>query len=139
MKPFLLAALLLLISLAAPAWQAPPPAVVDQAWSQAQSGDLAGAIALLEPLRGKAGTHPAALSLLGVLYLRAERPRDALAVLGPLADTEAAGPLILDNAGRAALLLGETAKGERYLERAVEKAPVSPATPVTRSSTRATP
>jgi Flp pilus assembly protein TadD len=129
MKPSLLAAFLLLAPLAAPAWQAPspPPAVVNQAWSQAQSGDLAGAITLLEPLRGKAGTHPAALSLLGFLYLQAERPRDALAVLGPLADTEAAGPVILDNAGRAALLLGETAKGERYLERAVEKAPVSPA------------
>ena len=128
MKPYLLAASLLLTSLAAPAWQAPPPqAVLDQALTKARSGDLAGAIALLEPLRGKAGTPPPALSLLGVLYLQADRPQDALAVLGPLADTEAAGPLILDSAGRAALLLGETERGERYLERAVKEAPVSPA------------
>jgi predicted Zn-dependent protease len=128
MKPYLLAASLLLTPLAAPAWQAPPPqAVLEQALTKARAGDLAGAIALLEPLRGKAGTPPPALSLLGVLYLQADRPKDALAVLGPLADTEAAGPLILDSAGRAALLLGETERGERYLERAVKEAPVSPA------------
>lgn len=129
MKPSVLAAFLLLAPPGAPASQAPlpPPAVAEQAWGKAQAGDLAGAIALLEPLRGQAGAHPAALSLLGALYLQADRPGDALAVLGPLADTEAAGPLILDNAGRAALLLGETARGERYLERAVEKARVSPA------------
>jgi predicted Zn-dependent protease len=127
MRPLFLA-VFLLTAVAAPAWQAPPPpSVVDQAWGKAQAGDLTGAIALLETLRGKAGAPPPALSLLGFLYLQTDRPRDALALLGPLADTEAAGPLILENAGRAALLLGETARGERYLERAVEKAPVSPA------------
>lgn len=127
MKPYLLAAFLL-CPLAAPAWQAPPPAsVLDQALAKARAGDLNGAIALLEPLRGKAGTPPPALSFLGVLYLQTDRPKDALAVLGPLADTEQAGPLILDSAGRAALLLGETERGERYLERAVKEAPVSPA------------
>lgn len=128
MKPILLSAFLLLPPPAASAWQAPPPqAVVEQALTKARAGDLAGAIALLEPLRGKAGVPPPALSLLGVLYLQADRPKDALAVLGPLADTGQAGPLILENAGRAALLLGETERGERYLERAVKEAPVSPA------------
>lgn len=128
MKPILLSAFLLLPPLAASAWQAPPPqAVVEQALTRARAGDLAGAIALLEPLRGKAGAPPPALSLLGVLYLQADRPKDALAVLGPLADTGQAGPLILENAGRAALLLGETERGERYLEQAVKEAPVSPA------------
>lgn len=122
---FLSLSLLPLTSL--PAQQKAAPPVLDQAVAKFRAGDLQGAIALLEPLKGKPGSPPAALSLLGALYLQVDRPKDALALLGPLADTEAAGPVILDNAGRAALALGQTEKGERYLERAVAKAPVSPA------------
>jgi Flp pilus assembly protein TadD len=92
-----------------------------------QGGDLKSAIALLEPLKNKPGTHPAALSLLGTLYLEAGRPKDSIALLGPLADTPAAGPLILANAAHAALALGQTARAEKYLQRAVEKDPDSPA------------
>jgi tetratricopeptide (TPR) repeat protein len=106
----------------------PQPPQVEEAAKKLQSGDLKGAIAVLEPLRNQRGTHPAALSMLGVLYLQAGRPNDSLALLEPIAaDGDRAGPLILQSAARAALALGQTAKAEAYLERAVAKAPVSPA------------
>src|SRR4051794_5875346 len=104
----------------------PPPPQVAQAGQMFRAGDLKGAIALLEPLR-KPGVHPAVLALLGTLYLELDRPKDAMALLGPLADSGAAGPAILHNAGRAALLLGQTSKAEAYLHEAVAKAPGSPA------------
>jgi tetratricopeptide (TPR) repeat protein len=106
---------------------APQPSQLEEAVKKYQAGDLKGAIAVLESLKDKPGVHPAALSLLGTLYLEAGRPKDSLAVLGPLADGDAAGPVILHNAARAALALGQTAKAIAYLERAAAKAPVSPA------------
>lgn len=106
--------------------QAPPPEV-RQALQKYQAKDLKGAIAVLEPLRGKKGAPPAALALLGTLYFEAGRSKDSLAVLGPLADGGAAGPVILHTAARAALALKDTAKAEAYLEKAVEMAPGSPA------------
>jgi predicted Zn-dependent protease len=110
---------------------APPSPEIQQAMQSAvekyKAGDLPGAIAILEPVRKEPGTHPAALSLLGTLYLEADRPKDAFAVLGPIADGELAGPVILHNAARAALAIGETEKAEAYLRRAVAKAPDSPA------------
>ena len=116
--------------LAAQTKLAPPPPEVQQtiqsAIQKAQGGDLQGAIALLEPLR-KPGAHPAALSLLGSLYLEAGRSSDALALLGPIAETDAAGPLILHNAAQAALAEGQTERAEKYLQRAVRMAPGSPA------------
>ena len=42
---------------------------IQNAIEKYQGGDLKGAIALLEPLRGAGDAHPAALSLLGSLYL----------------------------------------------------------------------
>ncbi|HEY7213289.1 MAG TPA: tetratricopeptide repeat protein, partial [Thermoanaerobaculia bacterium] len=105
----------------------PQPPQIDQAVKKLQGGDLKGAIALLEPLRNQAGTHPAALSMLGVLYLQAGRPKDSFALLEPLADSDRAGPLVLQSAARSALALGQEAKAEAWLERAVAKAPVSPA------------
>lgn len=106
--------------------QAPPPEVT-RALQKYQAKDLKGAIAVLEPLRTRKGAPPAALALLGSLYFEAGRPKDSLAVLGPLADGGAAGPVILHTAARAALALKDTAKAEAYLEKAVEKAPGSPA------------
>jgi predicted Zn-dependent protease len=109
---------------------APPSQAVQQtiqsALQKAQNGDLQAAIALLEPLN-KPGAHPAALSLLGSLYLETGRPKDALALLGPIAETDAAGPVILHNAAQAALAEGQTEKAETYLQRAARKAPGSPA------------
>src|SRR3954447_10650826 len=104
----------------------PPPPQVAQAGQMFRAGDLKGAIALLEPLR-KPGVHPAVLALLGTLYLESDRPKDALALLGPLADSGAAGPAILPNAGRAAPLPGQTWKPEAYRHEAVAKAPGAPA------------
>src|SRR5215210_3783006 len=105
----------------------PPPAQVEQAVKKHQGGDLKGAIALLEPLEGKKDAHPAVLSLLGTLYLEAGRPKESLALLGPIAESGAAGPVILHTAARAALAAGQQAKAGTYLEKAVEKAPGSSA------------
>ena len=101
--------------------------LIESATKKYQEGDPKGAIALLEPLRARANAHPAALSLLGFLYLETGRPKDSLGLLGPIADTEAAGPLILSSAARAALAVGENPRAEKYLRRAVAKAPGSPA------------
>jgi len=130
-----LSALLLLLALAAaplagqPKMAPPPPAVqqtIQAALQKAQGGDIQGAISLLAPLN-KPGAHPAALSLLGSLYLQIGRSKEALALLGPIAETAAAGPVILHNAARAALAEGQTGKAEGYLQKAVQKAPGSPA------------
>jgi Flp pilus assembly protein TadD len=67
------------------------------------------------------------LSLLGAVYLQEKRAKDALDVLRPLADSEETDPALLYNAGRAALALGQTDVGQRYLERSVAKMPLSPA------------
>ena len=48
------------------------------------------------------------LSLVGALYLEVGRPKDALAVLKPLADPEDSQPAVLYNAGRAAVMAGRT-------------------------------
>jgi Flp pilus assembly protein TadD len=137
-----LAALTLLATLAIPSAAAPPkpkgagkpatpaqgpPPEVTQAIQMYQQGNLPGAIALLEPLRKNPGAHPAALSLLGTLYLEAGRAKDSLAVLAPIAESGAAGPVILQTTGRAALATGQMDKAIDYLQRAVAKAPVSPA------------
>ncbi|HEV2845965.1 MAG TPA: tetratricopeptide repeat protein [Thermoanaerobaculia bacterium] len=100
---------------------------VEEAVRKAQGGDLKGAIALLEPLKGQAGVHPSVLSLLGTLYLEDGRIQDSLTLLIPLADKEEAGPVLLHNAARAALALGDTRTAKAWLQRAVAKAPVSPA------------
>jgi Flp pilus assembly protein TadD len=102
----------------------PPPPQVDEAARKFDAGDLKGAIALLEPLR-KPGAHPSVLAFLGALYLETGRPQEALALLGPIADSGAAGPVILRNAGRAALALGQQEKAEAYFRSGAAKAPVS--------------
>ncbi len=134
MRSLLLLAVLLLAALPCLAQtlpknppEQPQPPQVDEAVKKLQGGDLKGAIAVLEPLRKQQGVHPAALSMLGVLYLQAGRPQDSFALLEPLADGDRAGPLVLQSAARAALALGQSAKAEAWLERAVAKAPVSPA------------
>ena len=127
----LIPALILVITppLAAQTKLAPPSAetqkTIQSALAKVQAGDVAGGIALLEPLKTGPGSHPAVLSLLGSLYLRSGRPADALALLGPIAETDAAGPLILSNAAQAAFAVGDAAKAETYLRRAVTRFPDS--------------
>ncbi len=117
----------------APAAPATPPAAsplqksLDEALARADKGDNAGAIQILERLRKDPAVTPPALSLLGALYLKTNRPKEALAVLKPLADAEQTDPAVLFNAGRAALALGQNADGTHYLERSIQLAPSSPA------------
>lgn len=128
--PTFLALALLALPVRAQTKLAPPSPEVAQTIQSAlqkdQQGDLKGAIALIEPLR-KPGAHPAVLALLGSLYLEAGRPQEALALLEPIAQTDAAGPLILHNTARAALALNQSGKAEKYLKMAAAKAPGSPA------------
>lgn len=131
MKKSVLAAPVVLVVLSLPLAAQTPERddrpLVEQVVKMAQGGDLPGAIALLEPVKGEPGVHPGTLSLLGSLYLEAGRSQDALDVLGPIAETEAAGPLILQNAARAAMALGQAGKAEGWLRRVVAKVPDSPA------------
>ncbi|HEX6865173.1 MAG TPA: tetratricopeptide repeat protein, partial [Thermoanaerobaculia bacterium] len=90
-------------------------------------GDAAGTIRILEALRAEKQATPPMLSLLGAVYLQENRAKDALDVLRPIADSEETDPALLYNAGRAALALGQTEVGQRYLERSVAKMPLSPA------------
>lgn len=120
---------LAVLAVSAAAQPAPPepPPIVREALAKFQAGDLTGAIALLAPLREDQSAPPAALSLLGTLYLQADQVQEALEVLAPLADSDKAGPIVLDVAGRAARASGDEAKAQAYWERAAAKAPVSPA------------
>jgi tetratricopeptide (TPR) repeat protein len=118
----------------APAAPAAPPATANplekrfqEALAKADKGDNAGAIQILEKLRQDPAATPPVLSLLGTLYLKTNRPKEALAILKPLADAPEADPAVLFNAGRAALALGQNADGTHYLERSVQLAPSSPA------------
>lgn len=90
-------------------------------------GDAAGTLRILEELRRQNQATPPMLSLLGAVYLQENRPKDAMDVLRPLADSQEADPAVLYNAGRAALALGQDEAGQKYLERSVEKMPLSPA------------
>ncbi len=89
--------------------------------------DFEGAIAILEPLADRGEAPQPALATLGALYLEIGLPRDALDLLGPLAESDDANPAVLYNAGRAAVELGEEARGEGWLERSVRAQLVSPA------------
>ena len=136
MKRFVAPLLLLLLvpALAAQTPQAPPPSSLseseksaDEALKLMQSGDLAGAVQKLEPIRREPSANPRLLALLGTLYLQVNRPQDAFDVLKPLADAPEADPAVLYQAGRAALLVGQTKEGNEYLVRSLEKEPGSPA------------
>lgn len=129
----LLAAPLLAQTPAAPAappaqQQAAPPLhpAVQEAINLAESGDAAGALKKLQAAPKEAVTPPIQ-SLMGVLHLQLNQPREAYALLQPLADAEDAQPAVLYHAGRAALLVGETDAGREYLTRSVVLQPASPA------------
>ena len=98
---------------------------VRQALARRAAGDVAGAIALLEPARGRPDAPALMLEALGALYLEAGRPADALAVLAPRTAVADPDPVVLFNTARAALALGRRDDAERYLTAAVRKAPVS--------------
>jgi predicted Zn-dependent protease len=108
-----------------PAGQATGP--LQEALARLQAGDPEAAIALLEPLKGQAGTDPRALALLGALYVDTGRPAEAMEVLGPMAARQDADPAVLFHASRAAQALGRNDRAEEYLTRSAAADPVSPA------------
>ncbi|HEY0514705.1 MAG TPA: tetratricopeptide repeat protein [Thermoanaerobaculia bacterium] len=140
-------ALLSLSLLAAPlAAQAPPPpaaarpaapaaaapasplnAAVEQAINLVQAGNKTAAFARLKEIASDPAATQPELSTVGALFVEIGKPQEALKVLKPLADTEDAEPAVLYNAGRAALLAGQTDAGRIYLTRSVLKEPASPA------------
>jgi Flp pilus assembly protein TadD len=118
-----------------PAAQPAPPAKPDSPLQKAiedavqlvQSGKKDAAYAKLQALQKDPAVTPPVLSLVGALYVEIGRPREALAVLKPLADSEDAQPAVLYNAGRAALRAGQVDEARVYWTRSVLKQPDSPA------------
>jgi predicted Zn-dependent protease len=100
---------------------------LEEAIGLASRSKFKEAIALLEPMRRDPACPPRALSLLGILYVKVNRPKDALTVLRPLAEGADAEPAVLYNAGLAALADQNPALAQGYLARAVVKQPDSPA------------
>jgi predicted Zn-dependent protease len=112
---------------AAPAAAAAPDAGMHEAAALASAGKFKEAIAKLEAMRRDPACPPRALSLLGALYVKVKRPKDALAVLQPLAEPADAEPAVLYNAGLAALTLSDIPLAQNYFTRAVLRQPDSPA------------
>lgn len=101
---------------------------LSEAGNLAAAGKFKEAIAKLEALRREPGCPPRAVALLGALYLKVNRPQQALEVLRPLAAPADAQPAVLYNAGLAAVALHDVPAAEGYLVRAVRQQPGSPAT-----------
>jgi Flp pilus assembly protein TadD len=117
---------------AAPAAQPAQPASplqksIEDAIQLVQSGKKDAAYAKLQALQKDPAVTPPVLSLVGALYVEIGKPREALAVLKPLADSEDAQPAVLYNAGRAALRAGQVDAARVYWTRSVLKQPDSPA------------
>jgi Flp pilus assembly protein TadD len=112
---------------AAAAAPASPDARMHEAAALASAGKFNEAIAKLEAMRRDPACPPRALSLLGALYVKVKRPKDALAVLKPLAEPADAEPAVLYNAGLSALTLGDVPLAQGYFTRAVLRQPDSPA------------
>jgi len=106
----------------------PAEARLSEAGNLAAAGKFKEAIAKLEALRREPGCPPRAVALLGALYLKVNRPKEALEVLRPLAAPADAQPAVLYNAGLAALALHDASTADGYLVRAVRQQPGSPAT-----------
>jgi predicted Zn-dependent protease len=100
---------------------------LDEAVALASQGKFKEAIARLEVLRRDPACPPRALSLLGILYVKEKRPKEALAVLRPLAAAPNAEPAVLYNAGLAALTERDVPQAQGYFTRAVVQQPKSPA------------
>jgi tetratricopeptide (TPR) repeat protein len=112
---------------AAPGPASPIQKKLEEALNRMDKNDDAGAIQILEALKKDPEVTPPVLALLGALYLKTNRPKEAMAILKPLADAADADPAVLFNAGRAAFALGQGPEGEHYLGRSVALAPGSPA------------
>src|SRR6185369_6401131 len=88
---------------AAPAVPPPGPASpiqkkLEEALDRMDKKDDVGAIRILEGLKQDPSVTPPVLSLLGGLYLKTNRAKEAMAILKPLADAADADPAVLFNA-----------------------------------------
>ena len=114
-------------SAAAPSGAAAADPRFEEATALAKRGKFKEAIAKLEACHRDPGCPPRALTLLGVLYVKVDRPKEALALLRPLADAQSAQPAVLYNAGLAAVADHQPALAEGYFVRAAVQQPASPA------------
>lgn len=100
---------------------------LDRAFEALGQGDLQTAIDELEALRARGEAPEPVLGTLGALYFEVGDAEQALEILGPLADAEGADAAVLYNAGRAALVLGQLERAQRYLKRSLELESGTPA------------
>jgi len=117
-----------LLAVAAPAHSgAQPPEdlrpVVEAALEEVRRGDLMAALSALEPILGRPDLPVEVIGMAGGLLVAVGRPSEALELLRPLADAEAATPAVLYNAGRAAQQLGDLKASEAYLRGSLAAAP----------------
>jgi Flp pilus assembly protein TadD len=123
-KRFVVATLALGVMSCLPlAAQEGPALVIERALQRVESGDLEGAISLLEATGSGA---PPVDALLGALYLETGRAPEAYQRLAPLARSDAADPGVLYNAGRAAIELGQLEDARAFLSRSTELDASSP-------------
>jgi tetratricopeptide (TPR) repeat protein len=100
---------------------------IQEAAALARAGKFAAAAQRLEAARRQLTLPPRGLSLLATLYTELHRPKEALAILQPLAAAEDAEPAVLYNAGMAALADGQRDLAQGYFTRSVAKNPATPA------------
>ncbi len=103
------------------------PQPLEDAMGRAQSGDLLGAIEILEAFRAGGDAPDAAFAALGALYLEARNPRRAIEVLLPLSRRPRPDPAVLFNTGRAAEALGRFTDAVAFYRRSVTIDDFSPA------------
>ena len=103
------------------------PPELERALGLARSGDLAAAIDVAEALCSEEGAPVAAFGVLGGLHVEGGNFGRALEVLAPLAESEAADPAVLYNAGRASEGLQRFPEAESYYRRSLAIQPRSPA------------
>ena len=94
---------------------------------RAQSGDLPGAIEILEAFCAEGNAPDAAFGALGALHLEAGNPEKALEVLLPLSRRSRPDPAVLFNTGRAAEALGRFTDAVAFYRRSVTIDGFSPA------------
>lgn len=102
-------------------------AAIAEALALAETGDLAGAIALAETLCAEDDAPDVAFGLLGSLHVEAANFERAIEILRPLAERDGADPGVLYNAGRAAEGLALLQDAATWYGRSLEAQPRSPA------------
>lgn len=103
------------------------PEPLENAMGRAQTGDLFGAIEILEAFCAGGDAPDAAFGALGALHLQAGSPEKALEVLLPLSQRAQPDPAVLFNTGRAAEALGRFTDAVTFYRRSISIDAFSPA------------